>query len=79
MPVPSDEAARVMRAAICPTDLQTLMNEVGHTNRTRFMDACITPLIKAGLMERTVPDKPRSSKQCYRLTEAGKRVLEKTK
>ncbi len=66
-----------MRAALSPSDLQTLMNEVGHTNRTRFRDAFVRPLIKAGFMESTVPDKPRSSKQRYRLTAVGKAILEK--
>jgi len=32
--------------------------------------------IKLGLIEMTIPDKPRSSKQRYRLTRLGKRVLE---
>ncbi len=33
------------------------------------------PAVVMGLIEMTIPDKPRSSKQKYRLTDAGKRLL----
>ena len=32
--------------------------------------------VKLSLIEMTIPDKPRSSKQKYRLTDAGKQILE---
>jgi len=31
--------------------------------------------MKAGLIEMTIPDKPRSSKQKYRLTEKGRKAI----
>ncbi|MCP5321049.1 MAG: transcriptional regulator [Pseudomonadales bacterium] len=43
----------------------------GHTNRTRFRDQVLRPLLDAGLLELTIPDKPRSPKQQYRTTAAG--------
>jgi ATP-dependent DNA helicase RecG len=51
------------------------MAEVGRTNRTKFRDQVLNPLIKNKLVEMTIPDKPRSSKQKYRLTDKGREVL----
>lgn len=44
---------------------------VGRANRTKFRDQFLNPLLDAGYLEMTVPDKPRSSKQKYRLSEKG--------
>jgi ATP-dependent DNA helicase RecG len=44
-------------------------------DREHFRSAYLEPLLDAGWLEMTIPDKPRSSKQRYRTTEAGKRVL----
>jgi ATP-dependent DNA helicase RecG len=46
------------------------------TNRTKFRDQVLNPLLAQGLIEMTIPDKPRSSKQRYRLTPAGRTVLD---
>lgn len=40
-------------------------------HRDSFMVAYLQPALAAGLIEMTQPDKPRSSKQRYRLTERG--------
>ncbi len=45
-----------------------LMNILGRTNRTKFKLAIIYPLIDQGFMELTIPDKPRSPNQKYRIT-----------
>jgi ATP-dependent DNA helicase RecG len=45
------------------------------TDRTKFRDQVLRPLLDAGLLEMTVPDKPRSSKQQYRITAAGRAML----
>jgi ATP-dependent DNA helicase RecG len=37
----------------------------------------LSPLIECGLLEATIPDKPQSSKQKYRLTAMGRAILEK--
>jgi ATP-dependent DNA helicase RecG len=47
----------------------------GVKNRTRFRDQVVAPLLDAGLLEMTIPDKPRSSKQQYRTTQAGRAAL----
>lgn len=45
-------------------------------DRRRLRDTYIDPAIADGLVERTIPDKPTSRLQKYRLTEAGRRLLE---
>ena len=73
--VPSVLAEELMRAASSTVDLLTLMRLADHTNRTRFKNAVLQPLIEAGLIEMSIPDKPRSSKQKYRTTDRGKDIL----
>jgi len=45
-------------------------------DRRRLRDTYIDPALADGLVERTIPDKPTSRLQKYRLTEAGRRLLE---
>jgi len=54
---------------------QELMEAVGLKDRKHFGDAYLQPALDAGLLEMTIPDKPRSSKQRYRLTELGRTSL----
>ncbi len=51
------------------------MSLEGRTDRTKFRKQILKPLIDAGWLEMTVPDKPTSSKQKYRLTEKGRNLL----
>lgn len=53
-------------------DIPTLMEWVGRSNRTKFREAVLAPLLALELVAMTIPDKPNSSKQRYRLTEQGK-------
>jgi len=45
-----------------------LMKILNRTNRSKFKDAIIKPLIKNGFFELTKPEKPKSPLQKYRLT-----------
>ncbi len=45
-----------------------LMKILGRTNKTKFKIAIIKPLIDHGFIEPTIPEKPRSPNQKYRLT-----------
>jgi ATP-dependent DNA helicase RecG len=56
-----------------------LMTPSGLKNKTRFRDQVVAPLLKAGLLEMTIPDKPRSSKQQYRITDIGRAALANAK
>jgi len=44
-----------------------------------FRKAYLLPALEAGLIEMTIPEKPRSSKQKYRLTKKGRRYLAERK
>jgi len=59
------------------TPLQVLIKITGRSDRTKFRNQVLNPLLKDDLIEMTIPDKPRSSKQKYRLTEKGKARLDK--
>ena len=51
------------------------LGATGHSSRTGYFRRCLNRLLREGLMEMTVPDKPRSPVQKYRLTEKGRAVL----
>ena len=55
------------------------MELLGRANRTKFRDQILNPLIPAGFVEMTIPNKLRSSKQKYRLTEKGHQVVQSLK
>lgn len=48
-----------------------LMKKVGLKDRKYFMGSYLKPAFDAGFVEMTIPDKPRSRVQCYRLTQRG--------
>ncbi|WP_374011518.1 Fic family protein [Pseudomonas cichorii] len=48
------------------------MTFVGRSNRSKFREQVLAPLLALGVVEMTIPDKPNSSKQRYRLTAAGR-------
>ncbi|TLU81693.1 MAG: hypothetical protein FDX21_11530 [Chlorobium sp.] len=46
----------------------------GYSSRSGNFKRSLEKLIDKGLIEMTIPDKPRSKKQSYRLTEKGVRL-----
>jgi ATP-dependent DNA helicase RecG len=73
----SRDQVQVLEIARTATSLPDLMAPSGRTNRTKFRDQVLIPLLEAGLLEMTLPDKPRSSKQQYQTTAAGRKFLER--
>ena len=71
----SRDQAQVLEIANVPRSIQELMAPSGRTNRTKFRDQVLRPLFDAGLLELTIPDKPRSPQQRYRATAAGRALL----
>jgi len=54
---------------------QELMDRIGLSHRPTFLYSYLRPALAAELIEMTIPDKPRSTKQRYRLTPKGKQIL----
>ena len=52
-----------------------LMDALGLRDRRHFAGAYLQPCLDAGLIEMTLPDKPRSRTQQYRLTILGRQVV----
>jgi ATP-dependent DNA helicase RecG len=76
MLVLSSDQVQVLDLAQEARSLPELMTPSGPKNKTRFRDQIIAPLLDAGLLEMTVPDKPRSPKQQYQATAAGLAALQ---
>ncbi|MCL5059767.1 MAG: transcriptional regulator, partial [Candidatus Thermoplasmatota archaeon] len=53
-----------------------IMEGLGLKDRMHFAKDYLQPALDSGLIEMTIPDKPQSSKQKYRLTAAGRALLE---
>ena len=64
-----------MRKCLTPHAIGELMSVLGRSNRTKFRDQVLAPLLRAELVEMTIPERPRSSKQRYRLTDKGRAFL----
>lgn len=52
-----------------------LMKKLSLKGRDNFEKLYLAPALEAGVIERTIPDKPNSRLQKYRLTDKGRSVL----
>ena len=73
---PSRDQVQLLEFTRSPRAFLELMEFAGRSNRTKFRDQVVRPLLKARWMEMTIPDKPRSSKQRYRTTPTGVKAME---
>lgn len=62
---------RIVGYADVPRSLADLMAHAGYRQRPHFVATHLEPLLSGGVLRLTIPDKPRSSRQRYVLTEAG--------
>lgn len=68
---------RVLSAcAMRPLSSREIQEAAGLRHRETFQRNYLDRIINDGLVERTVPDKPTSRLQKYRLTEKGRKLLE---
>jgi len=69
----------VMAVASGALSRNEIMEKIGLKHREHFRKYFLVPTIESGLVEMTIPDKPNSRLQRYRLTERGRRELERLK
>ncbi len=62
-----------------PRGTKELMDHLGLRHWKTFQSNYLLPLIAGGVLERTIPDKPTSRFQKYRLTEMGRECLAKAR
>ncbi|KPQ22772.1 MAG: putative transcriptional regulator containing an HTH domain and an uncharacterized domain shared wi [Halomonas sp. HL-48] len=71
----SKEQVSLLQLCVEETPVMHLMQATGRSNRTKFREAVLNPLLDLRLIEMTQPDSPRSPTQKYRLTDLGRQVL----
>lgn len=71
----TEQVLQLLRACQGEQSRAELMDAVGLTHREHFREAYLVPALAVGYLEMTIPDKPRSSRQKYRLTPAGHTFL----
>jgi ATP-dependent DNA helicase RecG len=69
------QVVNLLRACAGERSRGELQQRLGLRHRDHFNEAYLRPAMDAGLIEMTVPDKPRSRNQRYRLTALGRSVL----
>ena len=60
-----------------PQNTPELLALLGYESRTGNFKKAVSRLMDLACLEMTIPDKPRSKKQKYRLTERGRKVLKR--
>ncbi|MDE0220538.1 MAG: putative DNA binding domain-containing protein [Spirochaetaceae bacterium] len=73
---PSRHQVSILRNCLSDKSILELMAHTGRQDRTKFRNQVLKPLLKAGWLEMTVPDKPTSRRQKYRTTKPGRQALE---
>jgi ATP-dependent DNA helicase RecG len=72
---PSRHQVEILRKSLSAQPLTALMEVLGRSDRTKFRHQVLAPLLAEGLIEPTVPEKPRSRLQRYLTTTKGRSLL----
>ena len=65
---------RVIAFCDVPRSTKELLDKVGRSDRTKFKRFILRALVDEGILEWTIPDKPNSRLQKYRLTAKGRKL-----
>jgi hypothetical protein len=68
---------QILKFSIAPKNTSELLKMLGYRSRTGNYKAALSNLLSTGYLEMTTPASPRSKNQKYRLTQTGKRLMEK--
>lgn len=72
-----DRIKRIMTFCKTAKSTSEIMIHIGLTHREHFRSDILQPMIKEGLLQPTISDKPSSPNQKYLTTSAGRAFLEK--
>jgi ATP-dependent DNA helicase RecG len=71
----SIERKALVALSKCPLSKSEIATAIGHKSISGKLNQRIRQMIEAGLIEHTIPEKPNSRLQKYRLTEKGRRMI----
>lgn len=71
----NDNVNNILNFCISPKSRREIFSHIGLAYHTDAYQKHIEPLVSAGLIELTVPEKPKSRNQKFITTEKGKRIL----
>ncbi|SHN92662.1 hypothetical protein BHECKSOX_1196 [Bathymodiolus heckerae thiotrophic gill symbiont] len=64
----SSDQVEILKKCKLESSAEELMKILKRTHKTRFKNDILNPLLDCEFFERTIPEKPKSPKQKYRLT-----------
>ena len=71
----SRDQVEILQKCLIERQIQELMDIAQRTNRTKFRDQVLKPLLADDLLAMTIPDKPTSRNQRYVITDKGRTLL----
>lgn len=72
----SRHQVEILRQCVNEQSIGELMLTAGRSDRTKFRNQLLRPLLEGGILEMTVPEKPNSRFQKYRITSKGRDLME---
>jgi ATP-dependent DNA helicase RecG len=73
--VTAQVTAQVVEYCEAPRSAREIMALLGLKHWKTFQANYLIPLLHAGILEKTIPDKPNSRMQKYQVTEKGRKIL----